>query len=200
MNISIGFLIPDENDKIGKTITYFGRTPAVTSHCFFIVDNDVYEALIAEGVVKRDFNMAYKNKTYEIYDITLEALSGDGRVKLKEFLESYIGSFKGWYGLVKLPFQAIDGIFSKILKRPVFFASKIFPGKWFPYCSSLVGYGLHKTAERVVLDILINWRAYSPDDLRDILIMCPNLFPFNKKKSTICLQRTSSDCVISAGK
>lgn len=171
MKVLIGFLLPKKNDLVGRAITFFGRTPSVTSHCFIVINDDVYEALFFSGITKRDFAIAYENKDYECYELTYDAISDHEKHGVKKFLESYLGSFKGKYGIFKLPAQALDGIISRIIRRPVFCVSNLFPGKMFHYCSSLCGYVLYKFCRHEVEKIFKNWRAYSPDDLRDIVIM-----------------------------
>jgi hypothetical protein len=67
------------------------------------------------------------------------------------------GSF---YPYLRIPLHAIDGTLSAILKRPVFFATRLSHMKSWLNCINAVLYCWVKFGD---LDLFRDWRYYSPD-------------------------------------
>jgi hypothetical protein len=170
MKMQIFFKYPD--DAIGKAINWFGKLKTGNSsscHVGWIIDGDAYESLVFGGVTKRNFKMAYKGKKVKIFDITDEAIGEEAKVRIVQFLEQLLGNYKGAYGFAKIPLQAVDAFLSFVIRKPVFFATRITASMFF-ICSGLIAYPIAKLADIPVRDIFADWRKFSPDDIADTLI------------------------------
>jgi hypothetical protein len=170
--LKIFFASPQKKDFIGNAIKFFGFLKSGdcnVCHCGFIINGRTYEALMFGGVASRNFEMAYKNKKTEVYSIKSEYVSLQEISLIKKDLEEMIGKPFSMYGLLKIPLQATDSMLSFILRRKIFFATKLFSTKWFPICSALVSYELYKHGKHGMQMLFKDWRGFSPDDVKDIL-------------------------------